>query len=382
VSAYKNLTRTELIARLRGLESNPQQRSGQKGPKKRALSQTGSTNTAERLRAILDTAVEGIVTIDERGIIDSVNPAVEKLFGYTAAELIGKNVSILMPAPYRAEHDGYLDNYVRTGKAKVIGIGREVQGQRKDGTIFPMDLSVGEVLLPSGRLFTGIIRDITPRKELEKKVLEVSDREQRRIGQDLHDGLCQHLAGIELMSEALEQRLSAKSKSDAKRASDIARHVRESIRQTRLLARGLSPVDFEAGGLMSALQELAVNIQNLFRVHCSFVCPSPVLIQKNTLAANLFRIAQEAASNAVKHGRAQKIEILLRTSGGQIELLVRDYGRGFPELPAEGDGMGLRIMRYRAHMIGGNFEMTRQTPGTLVRCTVRLPTPSSRKNGN
>jgi signal transduction histidine kinase len=194
------------------------------------------------------------------------------------------------------------------------------------------------------------------------------------------------LAGIELMSQALEQRLSAKSRPDARRAADIARHVRESIRETRLLARGLSPVDFEAGGLMSALQELAANIRNLFRVHCSFACPSPVLIQKNSLAANLFRIAQEAVSNAVKHGRAQQIEILLRTSGDQIELLVRDYGRGLPELPADGDGMGLRIMRYRAHMIGGNVEVSRQTPGTLVRCTVRPPVPvrkdPSRKNGN
>src|SRR5438067_5104965 len=127
-------------------------------------------DTEERIRAILQTAVEGIITIDERGIIETVNPAVEKMFGYKAEELVGKNVSVLMPAPYREQHDGYLHNYRTTGRAKIIGIGREVVGQRKDGTVFPMDLSVGEVRLAGSRMFTGIVRDITERKRLEKEV--------------------------------------------------------------------------------------------------------------------------------------------------------------------------------------------------------------------
>ena len=131
-------------------------------------------DTEERLRAILQTAVEGIITIDERGIVESMNPAAENTFGFKASEVIGKNVSCLMPAPYREEHDTYMSNYVRTGHAKIIGIGREVIGQRKDGSVFPMDLAVSEVKLAGRRLFTGFVRDITERKRSEAKLAELA----------------------------------------------------------------------------------------------------------------------------------------------------------------------------------------------------------------
>ena len=124
--------------------------------------------TTQRLRAILETAVDGIITIDERGRIQGINPATTRLFGYAPEELIGQNVSILMPEPYRGGHDGYMENYLRTGERKVIGIGREVHGRRKDGSVFPLELTVSEMLLPQGRLFTGLVRDITARKRAEQ----------------------------------------------------------------------------------------------------------------------------------------------------------------------------------------------------------------------
>lgn len=120
-----------------------------------------------RLQAIVTTAVDGIITIDERGSLEWLNPAAERLFGYAAPAILGQNVKLLMPEPYREEHDGYLANYLRTGEAKVIGIGREVVGQRRDGTTFPLELAVSEVRLPDQRLFTGIVRDITARKQAE-----------------------------------------------------------------------------------------------------------------------------------------------------------------------------------------------------------------------
>jgi two-component system, LuxR family, sensor kinase FixL len=327
--------------------------------------------TAERLRAILETAVEGIITIDERGIIDSLNPAAERLFGYSSAELVGKNVKVLMPSPYREEHDGYVANYMRTGRARIIGIGREVVGQRKDGTVFPMDLAVSEVKLQHRRLFTGFVRDITERKRLEQEILEISNREQRRIGQDLHDGLCQELAGIEIMAQVLEEDL--RSKQAAAQANKIARHVRQAISHTRMLARGLSPVEVEANGLMAALDELSKSASALFRINCRFHCPRPVLVKDNAAATHLYRIAQEAINNAVKHGHAMEVTIELTAKGRARRLRIVNNGSDFKKPKEDSSGMGLRIMKYRADVIGANLAIQSVDGGGGVVVTCDLP---------
>jgi signal transduction histidine kinase len=209
------------------------------------------------------------------------------------------------------------------------------------------------------------------RKQLEQQILEISEREQRRIGQDLHDGLGQHLTGIELMTQALEQRLAGKSRTEAAQAGKIAQHVRDAIRQTRGLARGLSPVELDANGLMSALHELTANVQNMFRVKCSFRCDQPVLMAENAVATHLFRIAQEAVSNAIKHGKATEIEIAL-TIPDRLLLAIKDNGSGISSDASHGDGMGLRIMHYRAAVIGGSLAVQRDRDGgTTVVCSIR-----------
>ncbi len=147
------------------------------------------------MRAIVNTLVEGIITIDDRGMVESINSAAEKIFGYTAAEVLGLNVKLLMPEPYKREHDGYIGNYLEIGKQRTIRIGREVAGRRKDGSTFPVDLAVSELQASGRRMFTRVVRDITERRRMEREILEAGADEQRRIGQDLHDGLCQHLAG-------------------------------------------------------------------------------------------------------------------------------------------------------------------------------------------
>jgi PAS domain S-box-containing protein len=499
MNSCKTVTKAGLIARLQGLEAQSAaaaaaHRATMSTQRKRA--RTALADRGERLRAILETAVEGIITMDERGVVESVNPAAEKIFGYRAREIVGGNVNVLMPSPDQEHHDGYLENYRRTGHAKIIGIGREVSGRRKDGTIFPMDLSVSEVQLARRRLFTGFIRDITgrkdaekalqhqaaiidssddaiigktlpgvitswnhgaekifgytrnealgknisilvppnradeepaiierirrgeavdhyetvrrrkngrlidisvtispirepdgkivgaskvarditQRKQLEREILEISDREQRRIGQDLHDGLCQQLAGIELMSRALEQRLAAKSKTDAASAGEIAGHVRDAIGHTRLLARGLSPVTLESEGLMAGLQELAANTEKIFRVGCRFKCASPVPVKDSAVATHLFRIAQEAVSNAVKHGKATQVLIQLHAEPrGKIVLRVNDNGGGFPPTPPRQKGMGLQIMQSRAGMIGGTLAVANHAGGgASIVCSVAL----------
>jgi PAS domain S-box-containing protein len=171
---YSKMNRAELLSRLQELEVQTLTGAATAPGAKSKTSGPDQNDSAERLRAILETAVEGIITIDERGIVESMNPAAEQIFGYLAIEVIGKNVSLLMPSPYREAHDEYLGNYLRTGRAKIIGLGREVVGRRKDGGVFPMDLAVSEVQLRERRLFTGFIRDITERKKAEAKLAELA----------------------------------------------------------------------------------------------------------------------------------------------------------------------------------------------------------------
>jgi PAS domain S-box-containing protein len=336
-------------------------------------------DSASRADAILNTTVDGIITIDERGIIETFNPAAERLFGYAAAEMIGRNVSILMPSPYQAEHDVYIRRYLETGRAKIIGIGREVLGLRKDGSTFPMRLSVSEVRLASTanhrRLFTGIIHDLTERKRLERELLEISDREQRRIGRDLHDGLGQQLAGIGFLSKALENRLSAKDAPEAADARQIADLVAAAIAQARAMARGLHPVDLKASGLMSALEELAANVEGVFRVNCTYRCPEPVLVNDNAVAVHAYRIAQEAVNNALRHGKAKHIAISLERDDDAVKLSVEDDGIGIQAAPKASPGgsrgMGLQIMRYRAALINATLEIGpgKTGTGTTIACT-------------
>jgi PAS domain S-box-containing protein len=261
-------------------------------------------------------------------------------------------------------------------KTRVLqsGVGAREEVQSSLGNVLRIyDLTLEPIRNEDGKIvgLTGAATDITDRKRLEQEISQVSEMEQRRIGQDLHDGICQHLAGIELMSEVLEQNLEKKSNPCAAQAGEIAKHVRDAIAQTRSLAHGLSPVEFEAEGLMSALQQLADNTEKLFRVKCRFVCEKPILIPNNTVATHLYRIAQEAVSNGIRHGKAKELKISLGAQNDKIILAVRDKGTGFKtKTPDITEGLGLRIMQYRAGMIGGTLTIQSESPGISVICSV------------
>ena len=324
-----------------------------------------------KAQAILETTVDGIITIDADGEIESFNEAAEDIFGYDAEEVIGKNVKVLMPPPYRDEHDEYLRNYHETGRKRIIGIGREVWGRRKDGSTFPMDLAVSEVELGDRILFTGIVRDISERRRLEKEILEISEEERRRIGQDLHDGLGQMLTGIGLLSQDLARQLEEEGHERAADMAEITDHVKEADQYARDLSHGLIPVDVEANGLTEALRRLSQNAVRMFNVACSFREVDTVLVHNNTVATHLYRIAQEAVSNAVRHGEADNITIVLASGDEQIRLQVRDDGTGFDPGVSDGSGMGVHIMQYRARIIGGGLEIASDPgDGTVVTCTI------------
>jgi two-component system CheB/CheR fusion protein len=323
----------------------------------------------DRLRTMVDTAVDAIITIDERATISSINSATERMFGYSAAELIGQNVKTLMPSPYREEHDGYLSSYVHTGEKHLIGIGREVQGRRKDGTIFPLDLAVSQYEDRDRRMFTGVLRDLTARKNLEREVLQVVAIEHRRIGQELHDTSAQELTALGLLADSLVATLQPRSPAEAGIAARMAEGVKRVLAQVRAFSRGLIGVEVESEGLMAALADLATQTTQQKGVTCTFEYRELVHLAHSQTATQLFNIAREAVTNALKHANASDIRISLGMEGQSVVLRVEDDGIGIAEPPPDSKGMGLKIMQYRAGLINGQLAVGLAGPvGTVVTC--------------
>ena len=215
-----------------------------------------------------------------------------------------------------------------------------------------------------------LLLETAERERLEREMLGIAEREQRRIGQDLHDGLCQHLTGTALVSQVMTERLRRESHGEAERAQRLVDLVEEAIGLARGMAKGLYPVEMRADGLMQALEEFAVNTSELFGIDCRFVCHSPVLVPDSPTAIHLYRIAQEGVSNAIKHGRATEVTILLEEAENELRLAISDNGGGIVPA-AKGDGLGLRIMADRAKMVGGSFKVGPARPrGTELVCLV------------
>jgi PAS domain S-box-containing protein len=241
----------------------------------------------------------------------------------------------------------------------------------RDGRVLWFQCEANMIRREDGRpwFIHGVGFDITERKGLEEAILEISAREQRRIAQDLHDGLGQHLTGIAFMSKVLEEKLSDKSLPEAVEAAEIVKMVNQAIDNTRELARGLHPVAAEPLGLMSALKKWANEVEALFHIVCSFRCENPIPIHDANMATHLYRIAQEAVNNAIRHGKSKNILIRLAGKNGSGTLTIEDDGEGFPKGPAHAPGVGLSIMNYRADMIGGSLKVQPNSDqGITVTC--------------
>lgn len=324
----------------------------------------------ERLRAIVTTAPDAIITLNRRGTIESVNPATERMFGYSAADLVGQNIGLFLPLPYLEGHGRSAEESARTSLRRLIKSGREVHALRKDGSTFPVELSVSET--GSLGLFVGILRDVTRRLELEREVLEATGQEQRRIGQELHDHVGQELTGLQLLAATLAEKLPVTDPPlDAGLVPKFVAGLRRVHAEVRALARGLVPVEINPNGLRAALDNLAKRAAEQSGVRCLFGAIGSAQVGDAETATHLFRIAQEAVSNALRHSRAGTIWIALRTEPGLLIMHVRDDGVGIPDAPPEGAGLGLRLMEYRASLIGGTLTVTPgEGRGTQVTCWV------------
>lgn len=376
-----------------------------------------------RLRAILETAVEGIITIDERGIIESFNPAATKIFGCQAAEVIGHNVSMLMPSPDREHHDEYLAAYLRTGKAKIIGIGREVIGRRKDGTLFPMDLAVSEVRLAAGgRIFTGFVRDITARKQFEQQLeqlaraLEEKNKELEAIVYVASHDLRSPLVNIQGFSrelakacEMIRTRLGG-AESDALQRAGLAATVTADIPEAiEFILSSVAKMDTLLSGLLrvSRLGRAALKIEplDMNRMLADIAQTFEFQLQqagaKLTVgelpaclgdATQINQVFSNLLDNALKYldpGRPGEITVSGRNEDGRSIYTVADNGIGidaehqgkifeiFHRLDpsaGQGEGLGLTIALRTLERHDGKIWLE-STPGQGSRFFVSLPTP-------
>jgi PAS domain S-box-containing protein len=322
--------------------------------------------------AILHTVGALVVVLDPQGRIVRFNRACEQVSGYSFAEVKQKYFWDLCVVPEEAERFRMVVDQLRvehtTKDYETSWVARD--GSRRliawSSTILP-----GDDGTPAYIIATGI--DITERKHLEKAILEISAEEQRRIGQDLHDGLGQHLTGIAFMSKVQEQKLAEKGLAEAAEAARIVGLVNEAINKTRELAHGLLPVIADAHGLMSALRRWAAEVEDLFNISCCLRIDEPVLIYDANMSTHLYRIAQEAVNNAIKHGQAKNIIISLHARDEHGTLRIENDGLDLPEPPSNGSGMGMQIMHYRARMIGGSLKVEKGgSRGIAITCRFPL----------
>ncbi len=316
----------------------------------------------ELQRKILQTALDGFVRLDGDGKILDVNDAVCELFGCAAKDLVGENVRSLETT---TSADEWRQRYTQLHEQGFV---RCLTGLRsEEGRQIEVEIS----MRADGEEFFGFIHDLSEQRRLEREVLQIGEEERRRFGAELHDNLGQQLTALELMSTTLARDLNRIAPPLVKPANSIAQCARKMIAQTRQLAHGLAPLAFGAEGLRAALEDLA-RVTSATGVECRFKCIPPVQLPPLEISTHLYRIAQEAINNALKHAKAKQIDIVLSGGDDRIELSIADNGRGFPAKHEAKAGMGLRILHHRARLIGAQLQI-QSTPkkGVRILCSLQ-----------
>ena len=310
-------------------------------------------DSEERFRQIAENIRDVFFVLDSNKNLLYLSPAYESVYGRPREAMIND------PEEWKrviVEEDQ--ERLLRWVEPITAGAG-EAQCQyrirKPDGSIRWLESRAFPVKNRSGEFYrvAGLTTDITERKQLEQEILNISEIERRRIGHDLHDDLCQRLAAIKLKCEMLAHQLKGQSLKEGTLASEISAKIAEATALTRSLARGLSPVDIEAEGLMVALEKLANSAESLYEVPVFFHCPQTVMVSDATCAVHIYRIAQELITNAARHASPTRIDVVLAMDCDYVRLEVINDGKVFSEPPVSNGGMGLRIIRYRANAIGG-----------------------------
>lgn len=384
----------------------------------RARAQTDLERERDFVSTVLDTESALVAVVDGDGRIVRANRALAELCGRPMQDILGRRMADeLIDASQRDKFEAHrellrtrisdavrFDAWLthRVGHPRMVSWSATLAGNtvgRPDFAIVTgidvterseatralhaarreLEAKVAERTLDLKRTNAELEAEIQERRRLETEIIRVSEHEQMRIGRELHDGLGQHLTATAFVTELLERKLLAAGREEAREAALIGKQIADAVSDTRLLARGLHPVELEAGGLMAALEQLAANARTLFRVDCRFRSSGRVLVHDNTAAINLYRIAQEGVTNAAKHSSATHIELELSAGAGHLRLKISDNGCGLGARQATGEastnqGMGMRIMRYRAKLIGATLAISPSSSGGVsIAVALELP---------
>jgi PAS domain S-box-containing protein len=373
----------------------------------------------ERFRLIVKHAPVAMLMVNSDQEVVLANEPAERLFGFRNGELTGCHLGRLIPGPFGSERKKNIAFWQTRPKKLRMGARHGIFALRKDGRPVRIEIGLNPVRMAEGQFVMATIldmserqkaqdvlrhanrmlgqkvrertsqllqlnatlrREVTNRTNLQNQVMDISEREQRRIGQDIHDGLGQQLTGIAMLADALQDKLKSKKLDETEDARRVTLLLQQARSQTRRLAHGLQPVVPDPDGLMLSLKELAESVTNL-GVDCRFQCPAPVRLHDNLKATHMFRIAQEAVGNALRHAQCQKIRLSLSASNGSLCLQIYNDGRKFLiRTKTKSRGMGLQLMRFRSEAMGGTLQIHPLAPGgALIACMVPVTPNKSPK---
>ena len=376
----------------------------------------------ERFQQVVELAPSAMIMADDRGRLVLANAVAERLFGYTRMELSAMTVEQLIPKHFRKRHPRFRAGFYAHPEHRAMGAGRDLYALAKNGREVPVEIGLSPIRTEGGNYVLASIVDLTERKRaelalqqskelleervrdrtrelheantelqeeielrkgLEGEILAVSDREQQRLGQELHDGVCQHLTGVAFMARSIALRLKNHRVIDAVDIERIAQLVNEAASDTRNLSRALHRSDIDAAKLVDALQDLVD--REIWRTPCRLEVKPSFHIEDDAAAAQLYRIAREAVINANKHAQAREIVVRLERAQGGMVLRVIDNGVGFSNGAESRRGLGFHIMNYRAQLTDGRLEIDSPKGGGLrVSCYVpnhAARSDESRENG-
>ena len=327
--------------------------------------------------AVMEHMSEGVLLVNRAGTILFANPALETMYGYERGELAGLNSHVLSFRSAEA-FDGLLDTAFRGtegGKTAVI----DLEGRRKDNALLPIQCTFASLLYDGQPCVVVVISGVGSLRRMERELMSLATSVQQRTSGSLHEGVGQALSGIAMLLKGLEQRLGSRDEQGLRvEVEQITSLVNDTIRDTRLLARGLSPVRATGEGLIEGFRELANDMRARFGLEVQLELDFPVERRLDeTTADNLYRIAEQAVHNAARHSRVDGCRLWLRVTGPDVELVVQDEGVGFDPLGVAESSSGLRMMRFRALLLGGYLSVeSRPGAGTVIRC--RCPARSGR----